>query len=353
MRHRLPQCEGIGIGSLPFTDPRESLDLIKSHLPVFPHWPQQPSLGEKARIIPQFTYPLERLGLIEGEKDKYSFTNGDPDWEKRLTEYYQLYLDIEAGDEDLLEEYYALPEDFFPGFYLMQKERTESIRAIKGQVSGPLTVGLQVKDYRGRDSFYDETLRDVLRKTIALEATWQIKRLQLFQSPVLISIDDPGIYACGSSAYISIRREDVLSSLQYLSSTIQRQGAFAGIHCCAGIDWSLPLQSNIDVLSFDAYGYFHTIIGYTDDINSFFHQGGLLAWGLIPTNENAYHETAQSLLQRLKKDQATLIRRGVHEERVKEQLLLSPSCGCGTLEGDLARRVYSLTEELVNLYHRK
>ncbi len=342
----------MGIGSLPICDPKKALDLICEHLPFFPHWPQQPPLGEGARLIPQFTSPLQKLGLIRGEKEKYFFVNHDPDWEKKLTDFYQLYLDIEAGGIELLHEYFALPRDFFPGFYLFLEEERETIRAVKGQVSGPLSVGLQVKDANGRDSFYDTDLRDVIKKTISLEAEWQIVELNSFKLPVLISIDDPGIYACGSSAYISISREDVLTTLRFLSEEIQKESAHVGLHSCTGIDWSLPLESNLQVVSFDAYNYFHTMIGYIEEMNSFLEAGGILAWGLVPTNEMAYQETAKSLLERLRENQDTLIRRGIHRSALLERILFTPSCGCGTLDLQLAERVYSLTRELVELYKR-
>lgn len=350
MIYNLPLQEGMGIGSLPYKDPHQSINLIRSHLSTFPHWPQQPSLGEGARIISQFTYPLEKMGLVKRREGKYWFCTSDNDWNEKLTDYYQIYLAIEAGDTDLLEDYFALPKEYFPGFYLFLAEEKKGIKAVKGQVSGPLTVGLSVKDEEGRDSFYHEDLRDIILKSIALEAIWQIKHLHQFSVPILISIDDPGIYACGSSAYICINRKQVLSSLRILSSMIQEQGAHVGLHSCAGIDWSLPLQSNIQVLSFDAYSYFHTIIGYIEELNSFLKSGGILAWGMVPTSQEAYSNTGENLLKVLMKNQETLIRRGADRERLKKQLLITPSCGCGTLEEPLAEKIYSLTGELVRLY---
>lgn len=300
-------------------------------------------------MLAQFTYPLVDLGLIKVEKGKYFFCNDASDWDKRLTDFYQIYLHIEGNDKDVLEEYFALPKDYFPGFYRFLEEDRENLSGVKGQVTGPLTAGLQVKDYRGYDSCYDETLFDIIIKTIAMEGAWQIQKLKTFQQPILISIDEPGLYACGSSSYISIQREKIQESLQFIAGWFHKEEAASGLHSCAGIDWSIPLLANILVLSFDAYNYFHTIIGYVEELNEFFQRGGILAWGLVPTSKDVYQESALSLFEELQKNQATLIRRGVDEEMVKNRFLITPSCGCGSLEEDLTRRIYQLTCELAQL----
>jgi hypothetical protein len=62
-----PQCLATGIGSLPFVDPEEALDLISGELPDMPHWPQLPQRGEREHFVYQFLQPLVDCGILTAE----------------------------------------------------------------------------------------------------------------------------------------------------------------------------------------------------------------------------------------------------------------------------------------------
>ena len=47
-------------------------------------------------------------------------------------------------------------------------------------------------------------------------------------------------------------------------------------------DWSLLLKSDIDVLNFDAYGFFDRLFLYKDDLVNFMNRGKHGIGGIVP-----------------------------------------------------------------------
>jgi methionine synthase II (cobalamin-independent) len=220
--------------------------------------------------------------------------------------------------------------------------------AIKGQVTGPVTFCTGVKDQAGRAIFYNETLRDVAVKHLALNARWQIRTLSGPGCPVIIFIDEPALAGFGSSELISISKEAILTCLQEVVDAIHADGGLAGIHVCANTDWSLVLESGADIVNFDAYAYFDRFILYDSPIREFLSAGRFLAWGIVPTlePEAIRRETVDSLYagwqERIRRMEAI----GVDPAILRRQSFITPSCGVGSLSLDLAKRVLALTRDL-------
>ncbi len=331
-----------GVGSLPCRHPGPALDLIFRYLPEIAHWPQLPRRSAREGFVRQYVSPLVEMGLVEGEGGGLCFATSAPDWPERLTRFYALYLEAVERDEAL--EAFAFPRDAAEGFYaFLERAGKGEALFVKGQVSGPVTLGFQVTDPSCRASFYDPQLRDLLLKTLEMHVRWQVRALARTGLPVILFIDDPGLYAFGQSTSIALGREEIGESLNTLYDAAHREGALVGTHCCAGIDWSLLTESRVDILNFDAYEYFNTLLPYTSDLAAFLERGGLLAWGLVPTSPKIDGESVKSLLALLSQQLDTLAGKGIPRHHLEEQAMLTPSCGTGSLTPEQAERVYQLT----------
>jgi methionine synthase II (cobalamin-independent) len=220
--------------------------------------------------------------------------------------------------------------------------------AVKGQVTGPVTFATAVKDGEGRALFYDDQARDMAVKLLALKASWQVRRLSRFGVPVVVFLDEPALGGYGSSEMISIGREDIAASLREVVAAVQGAGGLAGIHVCANTDWSLVMDTAVDVVNFDAYGYFERFLLFPDAIRAHLAAGRTVAWGLVPTSEAIDRETTESLLQRFRTHMAAVEHLGVGRETLLHQSLISPSCGTGSLDPHRARRVLRLTRSLAD-----
>ncbi|KJS22296.1 MAG: hypothetical protein VR72_06345 [Clostridiaceae bacterium BRH_c20a] len=346
----LGNCNITGIGSLPLNDVSASHNLIKETFPLIPHWPQLPKLGESEGFINQYLTPLIDIGLVrvvEGKTPYFDTTRAD--FTDLLTEFYSLYLEAVEGNEAALARF-GFADGSAKGFYSFTQRVQDSFYAeaeiIKGQVSGPLTLGLQVTDSNKKASFYDDQLRDVLTKTLALAGKWQSKKLLELGLPVIIFIDDPGLYSLGSSTYITLTKEGIINELNQVIEAINSTGALAGSHTCAGTEWPLLFSLDLAVVNFDAYEYFSSMSVYIKEINEYLAKGGILSFGIVPTSEKLLQETTASLVALFEQQVDILEQKGVNREKLLQQVLITPSCGTGSLSEELATLVYKTIVEV-------
>ncbi|MFZ5945596.1 MAG: hypothetical protein ACOYVD_15990 [Bacillota bacterium] len=353
----LGSCNTTGIGSLPLDEISSSHDLIKKTFPLIPHWPQLPRLGETEGFINQYLTPLINMGLIKVEKGKNPYFDTDrADFTDLLTEFYTLYLEAIEDNEASLNRF-GFAEGSAQGFYSFLKKAQEGFYAgagiLKGQVSGPITLGLQVTDSNRKASFYDDQLRDVLTKTLALAGKWQSKKLLELGLPVIIFIDDPGLYSLGLSTHITITKEGITKELNEVIEAISSTGGLVGSHTCSGTEWPLLFSLDLAVVNFDAYEYFPSMSVYPKEISEFLAKGKTLSFGLIPTSEKLLQETPASLVKLFEEQLTILVQKGINKETLLKQILITPSCGTGSLTEELAVLVYKTTAEVRDIIKEK
>jgi hypothetical protein len=344
-----PRCLATTIGSLPHTDVARGTDLIFEYTPEIPTWVQFPRRTFYENMMVQFTESMP--GLVE-EDDRVYFDGAAPDFVEQLTDFYTRYLAVtEAGDAAALDSF-GLSSQYAAGwgeFVSRLPEQATAAVALKGQVTGPFTLGTNLLDQERRCSYYDEQLRDVVVKTIVLNATWQLTHLGAFGHRVIILLDEPALLGFGSQTFLTISREDVLRDLNEVTAAIHALGGLAGVHCEANTDWSLLMESDLDILDFDAYDHMQAITLYPAELRAFLERGGSLGWGIVPTldKDAAATETLPSLLARFDEGLERLARKGFERELLLRRALITPSCGAGgVLTAPLAERVLELLRQL-------
>ena len=342
-----------GIGSMPYNDAEKALDMIKRTISNGPHWPQLPKRGRQESFIRQYLSPLVRLGLVDIQSgDSPVFNDNAPDWLEKVEKFYQYYLNVEEGGASKEEtlSFFAFPEEAASGFHLFLNQDWNNMSPapcfLKGHISGPLTVGLQVFAHDQSAAFYRQDLRDILTKTLTLIAAYQVNEMKKFSLPVVIFIDEPGLLTFGQSSYVSLSRDDISDSLGQIVKGITQAGGISGTHCCSGVDWSILFDLPLQVVNFDAYGFFESMLVYARDLDTFLSKGGCLSWGIVPTSEDVETEHVDSLKQRFYEGVDRLSRQGVNKSRLREQYMITPSCGAGTLSAAQTERVYLLTRQL-------
>jgi len=343
-----PHLLASAVGSLPHADPVQALTTIWRSVPKAPHWPQLPQSGPESSFVGQYLRALVDTGVIEGYAEP-RFQVARPDWPQRLAAFYELYLEAEAGGEKALAQFGFSPaggEGFEAFCRDLAANGTRGAVLLKGQLSGPLTIGLQITDANRRSSYYDEPQHDLLVKSVQMHARWQTRSLRSFGLPVLMMVDDPSLYGYGASTHVTLSRGQLVADLNEITAAIAGEGGIPGVHVCAGMDWTLLFEAEVQVVNFDAYNFMTSMLVLADEIDEFLKRGGVLSWGIVPTNQNAWGETPQSLKQRLAANMQELIRRGVDATRLRRQSMLTPSCGTGTLSVELAEHVYALLGEL-------
>jgi methionine synthase II (cobalamin-independent) len=344
-----PRCLATTIGSLPHTDVSLGTALMFECTPEIPTWVQFPRRIFRESMIVQFTEGMP--GLVE-DGDRIFFDTNAPDFTEQLTDFFARYLAVtEEGDPVALETFAISPQygAGFKEFVACLPEQKAKQVALKGQVTGPFTLGTNLFDQERRCSYYDDQLRDIIVKTVALKAVWQLTRLGVFDKRVIILIDEPALLGFGSQAFLTVSREDIIRDLNEVAASIHIHGGLAGIHCEANTDWSLLMEADLDILVFDAYDHMQSITLYPKELRAFLERGGSLGWGIVPTldRDAASSETIPSLLNRFEEGIECLVDLGIERELLLRRALITPSCGAGgVLTEPLAERVLYLLRQL-------
>jgi hypothetical protein len=344
-----PCCLATTLGSLPHIDVAQGTRLVLDSVPEIPCWAQFPKRDFHESMVVQFTEGMP--GLVQ-DRDRIYFDTSSADFVEQLTDFYSHYLAVtEKGDLDAL-EFFGLSRKYASGFHEFFASLTQqnvSRVMLKGQVTGPFTLGTNLLDQYQRCAYYDEQLRDVIIKTIAMKALWQITHLAGFDLPQVIFIDEPALVGYGSQTFLTVSREDVIQDIDAVVAVIHSQGAYAGVHCEANTDWSLLMGTHLDILNFDAYDHLDSIALYSPDLKKFLDQGGILSWGLVPTLDRAAaaKESLTSLIKRFDDGLDLFETKGLDREMLLRRALITPSCGAGgVLDETLAERVHVLLRQL-------
>jgi hypothetical protein len=331
------------IGSMPHDDPGRACDLTFEYFAQIPTWPQLPRRSPLESMYVQFS---ERFpGVVVDPDENRIYVDRETDLDPALEQLYIAYLENDVS-------FGALSPDYAAGFYAFVEQapdHSDAFVAVKGQVTGPVSWGLRVTDGDRRPLLYEEVLADAIAKFLRLKAAWQEQELRKVFEKTIVFVDEPYLANFGS-ALIPIQRHQVVDLIGEVLAGIE---GLKGAHCCGNTDWSILLETEIDVVSFDAYGYGHTLALYPDAVRAFLDRGGVVAWGIVPHNDHIFSETAESLLGHLERAWGHLEKKGLQREQIVAASLVTPSCGTGALSPEVAERVFQLTARLSELAREK
>ena len=334
--------EALSIGSLPNDSLEKAMGLVKDNFNI-PFWPQLTKISKNEDMIIQF---LENMPSFFSDKD-YLDTENDEFYED-LEQFFADYEQICSGDFSILDRYAIKSSLSFIEFKKIIKERKPKFA--KGQIVGPFTLATSLVDKQGKCAFYDETLKEIIVKTLTLKALWQIKEIRLANPDTvpIIFIDEPSLSQLGTSAFLTISQDDVIDMIGEISNLIKQNGALSAIHCCGKCDWSILIKAGVNIINLDAYKYSQNLSLFAQDLKPFLENNGKIAWGIIPTLdvkalENMDLDKAVNIFEKAVK---YLTKKGIDEKIIIENSLITPSCGAGALSEELAEKAMRLTREL-------
>jgi len=324
-------CLPTAIGSMPHTDPGEACSIIMKYLPDIPIWPQLPKRSPKENMIIQFSEGFPGA-VMKGDKIHVEPT---ANFESELE---QIYIDCEQGNAST----YGISTEYAAGLYAFLSKAAGS-KIVKGQVTGPVTWGLAVTRQDGLGILYDDTLAEAAAKFLRLKASWQEDILKGISANPIIFVDEPYLVSLGS-VFTPIPEEKVPVLLEEVLRGIK---GIKGLHCCGNTNWSVILDTTIDILSFDAYNYASSLSTHSGKVKAFLERGGSIAWGIVPNEEEALvKESLPSLRDRLEEAMAPFTRDGVKFKQIIAQGLITPSCTLAGLSLEAANQALELTAEL-------
>jgi len=326
-----------GVGSLPFRDAQKAIDLILRSVPCAPFWPQLPKCDMREGMIAQFSENLPGLKV-----DAQGLRFAPADKEKELEAFYGKFI-----EQDL--SYFKLSPDFARGLYAFYQRLKDAdlskIEFIKCQVTGPFTFCSGINEPDGKSILYDKVLMQAMVKGLSMKALWQLDYFKEFGKKIIMFFDEPYLTTVGS-AYTPVNRNDVINVFSELTEDLKASGCLVGIHCCGNTDWSMLADAEgVDIINFDAFEFQERFVLYADNLNRFLKKGGIICWGIVPTQGYNSSQTPEELSGKIKSGLDILVKKGIDRELLLERLMISPACGLGTLDEQKAEGILSLLNQ--------
>ncbi|MDI6799767.1 MAG: methionine synthase [Actinomycetota bacterium] len=330
-----PKCLATTIGSMPHVDPKRATEVIFTHTPDIPTWPQLPHLSFKESMAIQVSEGMPGVRLDEA-KGTIHLDSGDLA-SRELELFYERFIEDDIDHFAISPEY---AQGFEPFLQMVKEKGPSDISLLKGQLIGPISFGLTITDQSKAAVLYDDALRDAVIKTLIMKAKWQRKRFEGAAPDVesVIFFDEPYLQSYGS-AYVKLNFDEVIS---YLNECFEGSGGPCGVHCCGRTDWGLLMETSVDIISFDAFDHTESLALYPKKIDTFLDRGGVLAFGIVPstypTPESIEDLTILTLLERFEGAVSLLAKKGIDEGKLLESALITPNCGTGSMSVPLAEK---------------
>ncbi len=278
-----------------------------------PFWPQLPKISYYEDMYVQASEHFPGI-VLDLEKRTLRFS-----MDKFIREFEETMSHFEEP------EYFDISETYSVVYHRFLKLDLTARPAIRGQLEGPISFGMNVADQDGRPILFDDSIRPFMLEVMAKRANVQLSRLKKKNGNAFMYIDEPGLQFL-FSALSGYSDRAAKKDLETFFSLIERP---RGVHLCGNPDWDFLLELDLDILSLDVYTNGEVFASYARSIRKFLDRGGALSWGIVPTNFEPFEkESLESLIQRLTGAWNHLQGKGIDLEFLVSRSLLSPATCC-------------------------
>ncbi len=318
------------MGILPHENVEEALALALSV--DIPFWPQLPrvSFYEDMYVQAMEGFP----GTVFDEEERRIYVDTE-----KFYEEIPGYLDRESE-----EGAFRMSEKFSSVYHRFLDRDLTPYRSVRGQVISPVSLTLKIVDEKGKPIVYNDEMRQLAFSFIANKVNAQYRELKQRNEAAFVWVDDPGLEFVFSamSGYDNIKAKNELD--EFFSNI---EGP-RGLHLCGRPDWDFLLSLDIEILSFNSFGFGDIFVTY-DKVTNFLEEGRIISWGIVPTYfEEFSKEQVDSIASRLVNMWRILEEKGVPRKTIFENGLLAPAT-CNLLNPDktvTVEKSFQLLQEL-------
>ena len=296
---------------MPHTDVDRALETALTM--DIPFWPQLPRLNYHEDMYVQAAEHFPGI-LLNLEKRTLRFS-----MEKFLSELEDVMNRFDSP------EIFDISKTFSAVYHRFLDLDLSDRPAIRGQLEGPISFGFNVADENDRPILFDDTVRPFLFEFMARRVNVQLARLKEKNANAFMYIDEPGLQFLFSaiSGYGDIQAK---TDMEMFFSLIDRP---RGVHLCGNPDWDFLLNLDMEILSLDLYTNHDVFSSYAPAIKRFLEKGGVLSWGIVPTNIEPFEkESLDSLEGLLTQSWQKLWDKGIDRDLMLDRSLLSPATCC-------------------------
>ena len=296
---------------MPHKDVDRALDLALTM--DIPFWPQLPHVSYTEDMYVQAAEHFPGI-LLDMENRILRFS-----MEKFIIEFEETMAHFDEP------EYFDISKEYSVVYHRFLEMDLSDRPAIRGQLEGPISFGFNILDQDKRPILFEDTVRSFMLEFMSKRINVQLERLKQMNSNAFMFVDEPGLQFLFSalSGYDSTKAK---SDMEDFFAMIQRP---RGIHLCGNPDWDFLLGLDLDILSLDVYQNGEIFASYSKSIKRFLDRGGVIAWGIVPTNFEPFEaETINTLGERLEEVWNFLANKGIDREFLISRSLISPATCC-------------------------
>jgi hypothetical protein len=296
---------------MPHTDTDRAIDLALTM--DIPFWPQLPHVSYTEDMYVQAAEHFPGI-LLDMKNRTLGFS-----MEKFIIEFEETMAHFNEP------EYFDISKEYSVVYHRFLEMDLSDRPAIRGQLEGPISFGLNVLDQDERPILFDDTIRPFMFEFMSRRINVQLDRLKQMNPNAFMFVDEPGLQFLFSalSGYDSTKAK---SEMEQFFAMTQRP---RGVHLCGNPDWDFLLGLDLDILSLDIYQNGEIFSSYSESIKRFLDRGGVIAWGIVPTNFEPFEaENIKTLEARLLDVWNSLANKGIDREFLISKSLISPATCC-------------------------
>ncbi|MCQ2744045.1 MAG: hypothetical protein MJ230_04520 [bacterium] len=219
-------------------------------------------------------------GIFEDE-DKIILKTGLPNYDEEMSLLNKAYNNYKTTN---LEEY-ACEDLFLEKFCQMIKKFKPPYACVN--ILGPFTVSQILSTSAKEQALVDKNYKKLFTQVVCVKGFWAIDKIKEYcpdTIPIII-LEEPMFNQFGmlKREDEDVTAENVTKMFEIVVSKLKSAGAMVGIQCMDKCDWSIPIKSGVDLISYDAYNNPNNLCIYPEIVTSFLQKGGLINWGIVPT----------------------------------------------------------------------
>ncbi|MCS6941139.1 MAG: hypothetical protein NZM94_17865 [Roseiflexus sp.] len=325
-----PACLPLLLGALPHRSAVQALDISRRYAGTLFAWPQLPQRSFREQCLVQSIVGFPGLVVDAAALRVYVDRN---EAERQVDSLLLAYLEHTIG-------YAALSADDAAGLAeLMRSGGGRDLRAVKGQILGPISVALQLTDEHEQPLIYDDMLFDAIAQMLRLRVAWQELRLSEISPATIICVDEPLLEAVGLPFFphdwdrVAAQIDEVLAGIS----------GCRALYVCGAVDLQRLMQTSVELLIAERALYQHMCTSGCGDLIAFLERGGMVGIGMIPS-DSEYLATAsvESLFSEFAAFLDDMASRGVARDLLLPRTVITPAQSLGYLDLASAERALQL-----------
>lgn len=295
---------------MPFENFRVACEFVKGFYHEILFTPQLPQKNFKKNLIAEF---FEKIPLTQTKNGfpKFVLEGNDPKLLSALRDFR-----FEDREEMEILNYFDKRGEYF-----------------KTQITGPVTMLLNISDAQDRNLFEFPKLVEWMKEYLIERARSRARMISARGWTAIVFLDEPSLSQL-EPLLLTSQKKFLVELLNSFVTELSKEGAIVGLHCCGNTDWSLVFEAGFDIVSFDAVKDMDHFLSDKELVRSFFRRGGVVSWGLVPSEYLGYELDCGKLVESFVDRLARLVNPSLSLNQILLQSMVTTSCGTAGLSLD-------------------